>query len=179
MALLAGLQAGIGLAQFGAGLFRKKPKRPKYNIPQEVFENMSDAEYYAFAGLPEEQKSQALNQMREQSTRALFEANTRKAGLGTITKLAEAEQEGVVNLAVQDSMARMRNLDRLQSARTEVQKARDKEFGVKMQRFEDKRARRDALIGGGLQNIVKAAGSLEGQGKSLLSGLFGGGAIPS
>jgi hypothetical protein len=140
---------------------------------------MSDAEYYAFAGLPEEQKSQALNQMREQSTRALFEANTRKAGLGTITKLAEAEQEGVVNLAVQDSMARMRNLDRLQSARTEVQKARDKEFGVKMQRFEDKRARRDALIGGGLQNIVKAAGSLEGQGKSLLSGLFGGGAIPS
>ena len=175
MALLtAGLQTGIGLAQFGVGLFKKKPKRPKYNIPQEVFENMSDAEYAAFTGLPEEQKSQAISQMRESSTRALYEANTRKAGLGTISQLAGAEQKAQIELAVQDSVARARNLDRLQAARSEVASQREKKFQSQLGAYQEKKQERDRLIGAGLQNIMGGVGSLEAGAEKALGFLAGG-----
>ena len=78
-------------------------------------------------------------------------------------------------------MARARNMQGLQSARSELSAQKQKKWAWdKKGSYEQKKAARDKLIGAGMQNLVKAGGTLAGGsmlkgGGASLGSLFGGG----
>jgi len=161
-------QGTMGIAQTIKGLTMPKPDVPDYDIPQEIFDNMTDAEYWSYKGLPEAQKQQFIeNSMRAGAT-AISRSTDRKGGLGMISSIAQQERDSARDLLSMDAQARMSNVDRLLQARRELASAKNTEQEWNMQKILDERAKRDEMIGAGIQNI--------GQSFSTFAGGAGGGA---
>ena len=79
--IATGAQAALGVGQTIAGLVKKKPEIPEYDIPQEVYDNMTDAEYWSFQGLPEASKQQFVQESKRTGATALSRSADRKGGL--------------------------------------------------------------------------------------------------
>jgi hypothetical protein len=184
---LAGLavQGALGLGQMIGGLAKKKPEIPEAEIPPEVFQNMSDAEYWAYVGMPEEQRQRYVEDIQRSSATALERSRTRKGGLGLTSAVAQSETDKYRDLVTLDTQMRMKNLSMLYGARERVASERVRAEDINRNIKLDERMRRDKLIGAGIQNIGGAAGTvgmlsamfpeLGGEGGALsLKGLFGG-----
>ena len=166
-AALAG-QAALGIGQTLYGALKKKPEIPQAEIPQEIYDNMSDAEYYSFIGMPEEQRTRYIDDLRSSTATGMSRISDRRGGLGAVSKLAAGEREGMRDVATMDSKMRMSNLDRLYQARnakSQVEMAvGDTNRNIAMQK------RNEILnIGGaGMQNMMGAMGTA-----GSLSSMFG------
>jgi hypothetical protein len=154
--ITAGTQAALGIGQTIAGMVKKKPAIPEYDIPQEVYDNMTDAEYWALEGLPPAQKQQFIEQSQRAGATALSRGGERKGGLGLISSIAQQERDAATQMLSMDAQARMSNLDRVFQARERVAAHE----GIKQEWARDKalteRQEVNELIGSGLQNIMGA-----------------------
>lgn len=157
--IATGAQAALGIGQTIAGLVKKKPEIPEYDIPDEVYKNMTDAEYWALEGMPAASKEKFIQESKRTGATALSRSADRKGGLGLISSIAQQERDDATNMLSMDAEARMGNLDRLFRARDTVTQQK----GVKQDWAREKTmAKRDEinqLIGGGIQNIAGAMGT--------------------
>jgi hypothetical protein len=160
--IAGGAQAAIGIAQTIAGLVQKKPDIPDYEIPQEVYENMTDAEYWSFQGLPETQKQQFIERSKRAGATAIGRTSSRKGGMGMISDIAQQEQDASMNLMTADVEQRMNNLKTFWGMRDQMsqQKAIQQEWG--RDKVMQKRGEIDALRGAGVQNLMGALGTVAG-----------------
>jgi hypothetical protein len=174
-------QAGLGLAQTVGGLLTKKPTIPEAEIPQEVMQNLSDAEYWSLVGMPEEQRQRYIDDLKSSTATALRNVGTRKGGLGAISSAYQAERQGLKEITDLDTEVRMRNLDRLYQARDRVAQTRTAADDVNREIAMFKYGERNKLIGAGMQNIMGAFGtasmadSLDGDMFSFMAGAGSGG----
>ena len=167
-------QGTMGIVQTIVGLTMPKPEIPDYEIPKETYDNMTDAEYWSFQGLPEAQKQQFVEQSKRSGATALSRNSERKGGLGLVSSVAQQEQDSATQLLSMDSQQRMANLQNLYRARDVMAGAKDKQFGFKMDKIQYELGKRDEMIGAGLQNFGQSfstfAGSGGGDGGDNVSG---------
>jgi len=147
-------QGALGIGQTIAGMVKKKPAIPEYDIPQEIYENMTDAEYWAMQGLPDAQREQFIQESKRTGATALSRSASRKGGLGLVSSIAQQERDDATNLLTMDAQARMSNLDRVFQARENVARHKDIKYEMDKEDAMREREERDELIGSGLQNIM-------------------------
>ena len=152
-------QATMGVAQMAAGFLQKKPKLEEYTIPDEVLQNMSQADRMQYEGLPQAQKEQFIQNIQRAGASALSSSTSRKGGLGLISSVAQQQSDQYMNLLSADSQARMNNMSNLFTARSAVAAEREKKFNIKRENTLEKRASIDALRGAGMQNTMGAVSS--------------------
>jgi len=155
MAVGAGLTTALGAGQTIYGLSQKaKNKRPEYEIPQEVAQNLNQAQMLALQGLPAEQKQEFVNNLRQSTASGLAQIGTRKGGLAGVADLAQNERRGYQDLLIQDSAARQNNQKMLMGQRQNMADYRDQAFQFnKVNPYYEKVAQNQALIGAGMQNL--------------------------
>jgi len=159
-AIGAGAQALLGVGQTVAGLTMPKPDIPDYEIPEEVYQNMTDAEYWSFMGLPDAQKQQFIDQIAQQGASALSASSSRKGGLGMVSSIAEQKRQGARDLLAMDSAARMQNIQNLWGARKDVAAQKVAKYQADTAKSMQLRQERKDMIGAGIQNIAGAFGSV-------------------
>lgn len=176
-AVVAGLadtavKGTLGAAQFFKGRrLAKNLQRPEYQIPQEVLQNMTQAQQQYYEGLPASVKQQYIQNITRGTASALNAAGDRQAGLAGLGGIVQAQNDAYSNLAAQDAQARQFAGDRLMNARSAVAGYRDKAFDInKMQPYEQQAAAAQALKGSGLQNIT---GSLDTATQQLTGAAIG------
>lgn len=150
-----GATVTMGTAQMIYGMYLdSKNKRPTYNIPQEVLQNLSVAEKMTLQGLPEEQKQEYISSLQRSGAFGLRELGTRKAGIAGVAALNENQNRAYANLMAQDSAARMENQKLAMQARQTVADYRDQAFQInQLNPYYEKKAEAEALKGAGMQNV--------------------------
>lgn len=152
---LGGLQTASGIAQYFKG--RKMAKgntRPSYEIPEEIKQNMSQAQMQAYEGLPEAQKQQYISNLQRSANFGLSAMSDRKAGLSGLSALVQNQNDAYNNLLSQDSAAHQANLANLMNVRSQMAGYKDQEFQMnKLVPFQETAQASQGLQGAGLQNI--------------------------
>ncbi len=154
-----GAQTVLGLGQTIAGMFKKKPIIPEADIPDEVFQSLSDAEYQSMIGMPPAQRQRAIEDIQRGGATAIGRADARKTGMGMISQIQQQETEGYRGVADFDVQARYRNQDRLERARGRMTEEKNRAADINRQIKLDERGRRDEMIGAGMQNVMSALGT--------------------
>lgn len=163
LALIAkGIQTGVGIYQGIKGAnMAKKAVRPEYQIPEEVMQNLNQAEIQALEGLPAEQKAQFLDNIQRSTQASVGALGDRKAGLAGMSSVQQNEIDAYRGLLSQDAAQRQANQGVLMDQRQNVAGYKDKAFEInEMQPFMDQAAAAEAMKGAGLQNIVSSLGSM-------------------
>lgn len=165
--LLGAVQAGIGIYQYAKGKSdMNKLNRPTYNIPDEVKENLTDAQLQALEGLPEAQKKQYIENVQRARSASLSRARDLKSGLVGLSGVYQNEVDAYKSLLGQDVAARQANQVKLSQARGQMAQYKDKQFEVnQMQPYKQAYNEAQSMQGSGMQNIVgglsSGLGSLE------------------
>lgn len=152
--------------------------RPKYEIPEEVKQNLTQAQQMALQGLPEEQKQQYLTNLQRGSAQALASSASRRGGLSGIATINQQQNDAYGNLAAMDAQARSENQQRLMGARQTMADYKDQSFQFnKINPYYEGIAQRNANQNELFQNLNNAAmmgaggmGGGMGGGKSQQSG---------
>lgn len=165
----------LGLHQYYKGKkMRKNNKRPTYEIPEEVKQNLSQAQNMALQGLPEEQKQQYLSNLQRGSAQALSSSSSRGGGLAGIANINQQQNDAYGNMLSMDSQARFQNQGVLMGQRQNMADYRDQAFQVnKMNPYYEKEAEALAMQGAGQQNIGNSFQIAQGKGSSGMGGAGG------
>ena len=164
---IAGIaQGAIGIGQMIGGLFMPKPEIPEYEIPQEIYQNMTDAEYWSFVGLPEAQKQQYIEGIARTGATALSRSSDRKGGLGMVSSIAQQQADSNKQLLAMDAEARMQNIQNLWGARERMAQEKQKQQEWKMNKVMYQREKRDAMLGAGMQNLAGSFSTFVGAGSN-------------
>jgi hypothetical protein len=150
-----GASVTLGAAQLAYGLYKQKHnKRPVYEIPDEVNQNLTDAQRQALQGLPEEQKQQFISNIQRGQAYGLGQLGSRKAGLAGVAALNQQSNDAYGNLLAMDSQARMQNQAALMQQRQNVADYKDQAFQFnKVNPYYEQTASNNAMIGAGMQNV--------------------------
>jgi len=159
---MAGAQAALGIGQTIAGIVKKKPEIPEYDIPDEVYKNMTDAEYWALEGMPRASKEKFIQESKRTGATALSRSADRKGGLGLISSIAQQERDDATQMLTMDVEERKSGLDRLFAARDVVTQQKGVKYEMDKEKVMVKRDEVNELIGSGLQNIMGAGGTFAG-----------------
>ena len=152
MALISG---GLGLTQGLAGLIGgARNKAPKYSMPKEYEQNLSDAQMRAAGGLPSASKQLATEQMARGTAAGLTKLNDRNMVAAGVAGLAQGEADQANKLAAMDAQARMSGQRDVAAARLAIAGAKDKDFAIKQQDYLRKAQANAGLVNSGIQNIV-------------------------
>jgi hypothetical protein len=156
----------LGLHQYYKGKrMRDKNKRPTYEIPQEIQQNLSQAQQMALQGIPEEQKQQYLTNLQRGSAQALASSGSRRGGLAGIAGINQQQNDAYGNLMSMDAQARFQNQGVLMGQRQAMADYRDQAFQVnKMNPYYEKEAEGLAMQGAGQQNIGNSFQIAQGKG---------------
>ena len=101
--ILAGTQAAIGLGQAISGWAQKKKlTRPEYQIPEEIEQNMTEAELMSYYGMPDAQKAEYMQNIQRSTQGALRGIASRKGGLGAVAAAQQTQQDAYMNLLSAD-----------------------------------------------------------------------------
>lgn len=150
-----GATTTLGAFQTGYGLYKQsKNKRPTYEIPQEIKENLTDAQQTALMGLPEEQRQMFLSNVQRGAAMGLSQMSSRKGGLAGIAALNQNQNDAYGNLLAMDSQARMQNKGALMQQRQVMADYKDQAFQLnKLNPYYENTAQNQAMIGAGMQNM--------------------------
>jgi len=158
-AIATGVQAAIGLGQTIAGMVKKKPIIPEADVPDEVFQNMTDAEYWSYIGMPPEQRQRAVEDIQRAGSSALSQSSSRKGGLGMVSQIAQGQSNSYRSLSEMDTNMRYRNINRLYGARDRMATEKNRVDEINRNIAYDERDQRNQLIGAGMQNVMGAFGT--------------------
>ena len=150
-----GASTTLGAVQTIYGMQQqKKNKRPTYEIPQEISQNLSQTQQQALQGMPEDQKQQYISNLQRSSAYSLSQANSRKGGLQGLGAINQNQNDAYGNMLSMDSQARMQNQNQLMGARQTMADYRDQAFQLNKENpYYEKTAQNNALIGAGMQNM--------------------------
>lgn len=152
MALISG---GLGLTQGLAGLVGSSRNRaPRYVIPQEYKQNLSEAQMRAAGGLPAASKQLATEQMARGTAAGLTKLSDRNMVAAGVGALAQAQADQANRLAMADAEARLRGERDVAAARLAIASAQDREFAIKQQDYLRRAQANANLLSSGIQNVV-------------------------
>ena len=178
---MAGVQAGI--SAFGAYQGHKQKKegeralskldRPQYEIPQELYDNMSDAERMEVEGLPAAQKKAFVQNIERSQQQALKSQADRKGGLLGIQQSMQNETDAYSNLTSMDAAAyqqsKMNKQASIERARLGLAQAKDKKFGVQSAQYGEDVTSAQGMIGAGQQNLMQGLQGIGAAGINAMS----------
>jgi hypothetical protein len=149
-------QTGFGAYQAIKGYSAQKNLvRPRYQIPQEVTDNLSDAQRMAIQGLPEQQQKMYVDNVQRGMNQGLQQLGTRQAGLAGIGGLVQNQNDAYRNLLAMSAQQQMANQQQLYGARNAVSEFKNHAFQVnQMEPYMNKAQMAQAMIGSGLQNAM-------------------------
>lgn len=147
--------AALGAAQLGYGLYQQsKNKRPAYQIPDEIKQNLSQAEQGSLQGMSESSQQQYLSHLERGAAQALSMSKSRSGGLAGIGQINQNMNDGYLNLAVQNDQVKQQNKDKLYGLRQNVADYKDQQFQFnKVNPYYEGTAQNNAMMGSGIQNI--------------------------
>lgn len=150
-----GATTTLGAVQLAYGMYKqKKNKRPTYEIPSEVQQNLTQAQQDALQGLPEEQRQMFLSNIARTSAQGLSNMKSRKGGLAGISALSQNQNDAYGNLLGMDAAARQQNKDKLYGMRQNMADYKDQAFQLnKLNPYYEQTAQNQAMIGAGMQNM--------------------------
>ncbi len=176
----AATMAGVQYIKGKRDQKKDEANRPVYNIPDEVKQNLTDAEIMALEGMPAEQKQAYLSNLERGTAFGLSQMGTRKAGLTGLATLNEQQNQGYQGMLAMDSAQRMQNKGVVMQQRQNMADYKDQAFQFNtIDPYYEGIARKQARTGALFQNLNNAAsmgmgGMGGGGGKSQQGG--GGGA---
>lgn len=157
--ILAGAQLGMGAYQYFKGKSEAANlRRPIYQVPSEVKQNLTDAQLRALEGLPEEQKKAYVSQIQQAAGAQINRAKDLKSGLVGMAGVYQSQQNAYQNLLGQDAAAKQANQNQLMQVRGQMAQYKDKAFQVnQMEPYKQQFNQAQAMQGAGLQNMMGAA----------------------
>ena len=153
---------------------RKGTTRPTYETPLSAKKALGISEQQATQGLVGRSiLEDRLRSSTAGAVRATEEVATSPASrLAAITATYGKEMEGMEDIAMADTQARLEAANRLSRAYGAMADYEDREFDINEQRpFEDTMAAASALTGAGMQNVQGSLEGLSRAGAAALSGL--------
>jgi hypothetical protein len=153
---------------------RESTTRPVYETPMSAKKALNIAEQQATQGLVGRSiLEDRLRSSTAGAVRATEEVATSPASrLAAITATYGKEMEGMEDIAMADTQARLEAANRLSRAFGTMANYEDREFDINEQRpFDDAMAAASALEGAGMQNKQGALEGLSRAGAAALSGL--------
>lgn len=155
-AIPTAVQTGTGVYQaFKGNQMAKSMDMPEYEIPQEVLDNLTDAQIQAIRGLPQEQISLYLDNVARSEQSALEAMSTRNAGLTGLSNVQQQSNDANRDLLSMNAQQRQANEKALIDVRKDVAGYRDKAFQTnQMQPYLDMMKGAEAMKGAGIQNIM-------------------------
>jgi hypothetical protein len=154
-AIPAATQAGLGIYQAIKGFDLANAERPQYEIPQEILDNLTDAEIQALRGLPAQQKREFIDNVQRSQQASINALGDRKAGLSGVTGINQQSMDAYRNLLTADANQRQVNERSLMDVRSNVADYRDKEFNTnQMQPYLEQMQAAEAMKGAGFQNVM-------------------------
>lgn len=159
MTMMLIAQGGVGAYQLIKGSAElANNKRPEYQIPDEIKNNLTMAQQQALEGLPEEQRKIFIENIQRSSANAISQAQDRRSGLVGLTGIAQSESDAYRNLLAMDVAARQANQANVVAANKEMAAYKDQEFEAnQMEPYRYKQNQANAMIGSGMQNLFGAA----------------------
>ena len=164
-AIGTGLNAGLGIYQaYKGNQMAKNAVRPEYEIPQEIRDNLTDAEIQAMEGLPAAQKNVLMQNIQRSSQASMDALDDRKSGLAGMAKLQQNELDAYANLAGMNAQAQVSNQQNLQAQRGVMANYEDKSFQYNQDDpYQAQVAAAEAMKGAGIQNVSGAINNGIGQ----------------
>lgn len=153
--IAGGATTALGLNQYYKGKkMLKNNQRPSYEIPDEIKQNLSDAQQQALQGLPEEQQQQFLNNIQRSSAYGMSQLGSRKAGLAGVSAMNQNSNDAYGNLLSMNSQAQMQNKQQLMQQRGIMADYKGQAFQLnKLNPYYEKQAEGLAMKGAGMQNV--------------------------
>lgn len=159
-----GVKAAIGGVQAIKGAQTlKNAKRPEYQIPDEIKQNLTDAQLSEIEGLPAAQRNKYIQDIQRNQAAVLKSSGDRMGGISGLGGIADASNQAMGNIFMQDVMARQQAKNRLSQARTEMAGYRDKAYKLnELDPYLNKMQEGQALVGAGTTNAMDAFQSVAG-----------------
>lgn len=139
--------------------------RPVYQVPEEIKQNLTQAQQQALQGLPEEQKRQYIENIQRGSAQSLSASQSRKGGLSGVTAINQQQGQAYNQMLSMDAQARRENQRALMQQRGVMADYKDQafQFNVVDPYYEkiagDKQRSQDLA-----QNLTSAGGMASGVG---------------
>jgi len=154
-----------------------KLNKPSYTIPQEILDNLSDAEKRTVEGLPAEQKQEYVKNLERSQQNYLKGAKDRKSGLAGLQDSTNRANDQYTNLVSMDAATRAQNKkakeQEISMARSAVANAKNQQFAFNMEDYQAQLQSSQANYQAGKQNQMSGMMQV---GSSLI-GLAGSGAL--
>jgi hypothetical protein len=164
--IAASVQGTVGLGQLLGGLFMKKGKRPVYQTPKVMQDSYrrAQAEENATA---DPMLAAAENRISQNTANTLSaQQKATKSSSQLLNAAGQAQvlkNAGMNNLAMQGMGMREQRRNRRYSLASVMGSFADREWEInEMQPYQGRAAAKRALMGAGLQNIVKSADTYAG-----------------
>jgi len=178
------LSSGIGIWQ-GEKQRREGEKamsglnRPTYEIPKELYDNLSDAEKMEVEGLTPQQKKDFVQNVERSQQSALKAQADRKGGLMGLQAMMQQETSAYSGLTSMDAAARkeseLRKQASVMQAREAIAGAKDRRYQEQMGNYQQDLQSAQGMIGAGQQNTMSG---IQGIGSAMLqvgAATYGGG----
>jgi len=150
---------------------------PKYEIPQEVLDNLTDAQQRVLQGMPAEQSRMYIENIQRATQQGFGALNERGLGVAGTSALFRNQQDAYRDLLGADYMARKENLGNLATARGTMAQFKDAKFNIDQQvpmaKFQQASNQLAAQQGAANQSQMDLFSSL-GQLGGALGGGYGG-----
>lgn len=171
-------KTGFGIYQYKKGQKQLESlERPEYEIPEEIRQNLTQAQLMALEGLPTEQKQQFVENIQRTMQSGLRATRDRGLGLAGISGLAQQQTDAFRQLLGIDVSARQANQQQLATARGSLAGFKERAFDInEMQPYIQDYLQAQALVGsgtqnffGGLQETQQAIGQIQQQAVDVLT----------
>jgi hypothetical protein len=177
-----------GGVQLGTGIYQAirssqiEANRPTYEIPDEIKQNLTQAQLNAIEGMPEDVRNRYIDQLTRTMATGLQALGDRRGGIAGVSGLARTATDANRDLASMDAQQRQQQEANLMNARQTMANYKDKAFDWnEKQKYLEEAQAKQALSGAAIQNITGSANNVMGglmQSKYMdfLKGAYGGGA---
>ena len=129
--VVAGIGAAVSVGVYAYEEYQADEaakNRPVYQIPEEIKQNLTQAQQQALHGLPEEQKRQYIENVQRGSAQSLASSQSRKGGLTGITAINQQQGQAYNQMLSADAQARAQNQRQLMGARGDMADYKDQAF---------------------------------------------------
>lgn len=175
MGIIQGVMAAVQMGKANKKLRELERNKPIYEIPEEVYSNMSAAERLAYEGMPAAQKAQFNKNIQRQTANMLARSGSLQAGLSGLAASTQAGADAAGNLAVADANMRRQGEQIAMQQRGVLAQYKDKEFNINKSDWMYDRDQAYALKGAALQNMYGALDTGAASGATFAGGGGGGG----
>jgi len=175
VASAAATAAGVKYIKGRRDAKKDAKNRPVYEIPDEIKQNLSQAQLDALTGLPEEQYQRYVQNIQQGSASALQNLSSRKAGIAGVAGVNQQQNEAMGNLLTADVQERERKKALLSGARLDMADYKQQQFQLnKLNPYYEKIAQRQKNDQELFQGISNSMGVfMGGQGGGMMGGKGG------